>query len=84
MYLKCPCMIHFSLSHPICRWLEDGSLVGEDGSFTNWDYLQPSGYNDCMAMVTYIGKWMDAYCGNTVSAICSKSIATAAHNITRA
>ena len=29
------------MSHHI-RWVEDGSLVGESGSFTNW-----GGANDC-------------------------------------
>merc|ERR1712117_332928 len=71
----------------VWRWVEDDSLVEEDGSFTNWAEGQPnpnfSGY-DCMSMRSSDGKWGDSSCEYDIRRpLCSKPIATAAHNITR-
>ena len=81
---------HISLSPPICRWVEDGSLVDDgSGSFTNWYSNQPNGgeSKNCMTMFSsYGGEWFDYYCDDGVGpAVCSKPIASvAAHNIIRA
>ena len=95
IYLNCPCMIQcLSLSHPICRWVEDGSLVDEDGgSFTNWresqDEPNGGGGENCMAMFPDDGTWYDINCYDVYyHPVCSKPIAStataAAHNISRA
>ena len=80
-----------SLSHPICRWAEDGSLVEEDGgSFTNWYPGDPSlgTYGNCMFMYQeYDATWTDTFnCDNARShSVCSKPIgSSAARNISRA
>ena len=90
-YLNCPCMINcLSFSHPICRWTEDGSLVNDDDSFTNWGEGYPGGpqgqYSNCMLMFQDNGKWIDLDCGTSRShAVCSKPIgSSAARNISRA
>ena len=88
--------LSLSLSHPTCRWVEDDSLVEEEGSFTNWlpgsdhAYPQPTLEYDqnCMWLGDLDGThgtWADDNCDNNYSLalICSKPIATAAHNITR-
>ena len=94
-----PCLIQsLSLSPLICRWAEDGSLVDDSGSYTNWysggsnPQPQPDGGENanCMYMsYSYDGTWFDNYCDSLYqSTVCSKPIASAAaaaaHNITRA
>ena len=76
--------------YPICRWVEDGSLVDDGSSYTNWQQSQPNGNGDCMVMFSSDGTWDDYDCGYPgLYAVCSKPIAstanaTAAHNINRA
>ena len=78
-----------SFSHPICRWAEDGSLVDDGGSYTNWreGEGQPNGDGDCMYMYYIDGTWYDTSCDFNEYAVCSKPIASAAatgHNIPNA
>ena len=80
--------------YPICRWVEDGSLVEEDGgSFTNWresqDEPNGGGGENCMAMFPDDGTWYDINCYDVYyHPVCSKPIASTAtataHNISRA
>ena len=75
-----------SPSHLICRWEDDGSLVDDGGSYTNWREGQPNGDGDCMYMYYIDGTWFDTFCDYLNYAVCSKPIASAsaaAHNITR-
>ena len=74
---------YISFSHPICRWVEDGSLVDDgSGSFTNWDQAPPPDPNgaeseNCMQM-SYDGTWRDNDCDvDFYWAICSKPIKSA-------
>ena len=84
-------MIQCRSLHPICRWVEDGSLVEDSGSFTNWAEDNNEGeIANCMK-IWYDndhqdGTWYYAYCDSTYPAVCSKPIASSAapHNITRA
>ena len=62
----------------LIRWVENDSLVGEDGSFNNWRPGEPDGgesYN-CMYFVKEDGRWFDATCDYTLPAVCSKRIST--------
>ena len=61
----------------LIRWVEDSSLIGENGSFTNWDEGEPDGdieFYDCMHMNTNpnSGKWFDSACNDLWWTICSK------------
>ena len=65
------------MTHYLIRWVEDNSLIGENGSFTNWDEGEPDGdieYYDCMHMNTNpnSGKWFDSACNDLWWTICSK------------
>merc|ERR1712117_474528 len=69
----------------IWRWVEDGSLVEENGFYTNWDEGQPNtctnadmqlGFS-CMAK-TISGEWRTNTCDISLPTVCSKPIATAA------
>ena len=83
VYLNYSCIIqHLSFSPPICRWMEDGSLVDNgSSSFTNWFGSNPNGgvYWNCMKMYSDDGTWGDDECNVTLLyAVCSKPIASAA------
>ena len=70
-----------SPSPPICRWVEDGSLVEEDGgSFTNWIPGQPAGgeAENCMQLYSDVAQWNDFDCDPDIGppAVCSKPTTT--------
>ena len=58
----------------LIRWVEDDSLVDEEGSFTNWYLDQPNGGEawDCMFMDNFDGTWYDWDCSRPFpDAVCS-------------
>jgi len=79
------------LEEGVWRWVDDGSLVDDGGSYTNWEPGQPNEGEsaNCMYMWYDDGTWYDYSCDaydGPYYAVCSKPIASAAaaaHNITR-
>ena len=71
----------------LIRWVDDDSLVEEDGSFTNWWQgccpEEPSDNGNCMIMGSSTGTWYAIPCDITYHAVCSKHISTTAANNTR-
>ena len=61
----------------LVRWVEDNSLIGENGSFTNWDEGEPGGGDlenyKCMQINAHRNsqKWFDTACNDEGTTICS-------------